>query len=508
MTREELIQENKELKKTIKELEEKIRLFEQLLFGKKTEKHIIEDNVNQLSLFNDSKLDQLSEDVEYDEVVKETRIRVVRHHCKKDESSKRKAYLDGLEQVEDVNELSEQDLICPDCQNKMEKIGKRLTSREVELKPAEIYCVNHVVETAKCTHCHPMGGDKLISADSPQPLFPHSYYSSSVLTEILVNKYVLAIPLHRQQKIWQRLKLPITTKSMANAVINGAIRFLEPIYSQLVNGLRKENVIHMDETPFRVLEGDKDISYFWTAKSTKEFNHHDITLFHYSETRSGKNVEDIVGDNFSGTILCDGYPGYSNNLLPKQSFGTCFVHIRRPFAQLSKINSKFGSSKSDQILKLMGEVFHVERNLKYSSLDEKLKLRNEHLKPKLDAVYDYILGIKNPMGKLKDAIHNALRLKSRLYKIFENAQLPLDNNPVEQSIRPTTLVRKNSLFAKSQNGAKANAIIYSIIATAKQNNLKIFDYLKYVFDQYTKRVLPKVEDLLPWNENIQSKFHV
>lgn len=155
----------------------------------------------------------------------------------------------------------------------------------------------------------------------------------------------------------------------------------------------------------------------------------------------------------------------------------------------------------------MGAVFHTEKNLQYGSAAEKLELRNQLVKPKLDKVYDFLTKIKHPMGELKRAINNALKLKDRLYKIFDNAQLPLDNNPVEQSIRPTTLVRKNSLFATSQNGAKANAMIYTIIQTVKLNNLRIFDYLKYVFDQYTKRVAAKVEDLLLWNQEIQAKFH-
>ncbi|WP_260253136.1 IS66 family transposase, partial [Limosilactobacillus fermentum] len=254
-------------------------------------------------------------------------------------------------------------------------------------------------------------------------------------------------------------------------------------------------VVHMDETPFRVLEDNGSNSYFWALRTTKEFNQHDITLFHYSDTRSGKVIGEIIGDDYKGTIICDGYGGYSNNRFPKLSFGTCLVHIRREFAELAKIASEFGTSKAKQVLKLMGGVFHTEKNLKYDSEAEKLALRNQLVKPKLDMVYDFITKIENPMGKLKRAINNALRLKDRLYKIFDNAQLPLDNNPVEQSIRPTTLVRKNSLFATSKNGAKTNAMIYTIIQTAKLNNLRIFDYLKYVFDQYTKRVAVKVEDL-------------
>ena len=476
------------------------------MFGKKTEKLVIDEN--QTSLFSGEELEELSKDVEYDEVVKQEPQIVVRHHVKKADIGKRQEVLDKLEQMERVHTLSQEDLICPDCQNKMAKIGKRTVSQEIELEPAKVRCVNHVVETAKCPHCHPNGGDKLISAESPQTLFPHSYYSSSVLAEVIFNKYDLAVPLHRQQRIWRRFGLPLTTKSMARSVINGSFQFFEPIYDRLSTELQQEKVVHMDETPFKVIKDPGAQSYFWATRTTKEFNNHEIVLFHYSTTRSGKVISEIIGDDYGGTIICDGYGGYSNNLYPKLSFGTCLVHIRREFAELAKIASEFGTTKAKQVLKLMSGVFHTENNLKYDSAAEKLELRNRLVKPKLDKVYDFISKIHNPMGKLKRAIDNAFRLKDRLYKVFKNPQLPLDNNPVEQSIRPTTLVRKNSLFATSKEGAKANAIIYTIIQTAKLNNLRIFDYLKYVLEQYTRRVAIKVEDLLPWNQEIQAKFHV
>lgn len=162
MTKDALLQEIQELKKvikslneTIKQQNETIKLLQQQNFGKKTEKMVIDEN--QTSLFDGDELEKLSKDVEYDEVVKETPKIVVRHHSKKAEIGNRKKYLDNLEQVDQIHELSQQDLICPDCHHEMKKIGSRVASREVELEPAKAYCVNHIIETAKCHHCHPNG---------------------------------------------------------------------------------------------------------------------------------------------------------------------------------------------------------------------------------------------------------------------------------------------------------------------------------------------------------------
>ena len=136
---EKLLQENDDLKQIIKEQKEIIEQLKQLLYGKKTEKMPV--NENQTSLFDDQELDEMAEEVEYDEVVEKTTKTVVRHHKKPE--GKRKKYLDKLEQVDQLHALSQQDLICPDCHQAMEKIGTRVASREVELEPAKVHCVNH-----------------------------------------------------------------------------------------------------------------------------------------------------------------------------------------------------------------------------------------------------------------------------------------------------------------------------------------------------------------------------
>lgn len=125
----------------------------------------------------------------------------------------------------------------------------------------------------------------------------------------------------------------------------------------------------------------------------------------------------------------------------------------------------------------------------------------------MDKFYAYISQVPRPIGKLRVAIQNALKLKKRVYRIFENGQVPLTNNPVEQEIRPSTLIRKNCLFATSIRGAQASAIYYSLVATAKLNHLNIYKYFKYLFEHLPNRNGEDIEAYLPWAEEIQTNCH-
>ena len=131
-----------------------------------------------------------------------------------------------------------------------------------------------------------------------------------------------------------------------------------------------------------------------------------------------------------------------------------------------------------------------------------------HLKPYVDKFYDFLDTILNPSGKLKKAIGYAKKFRARLKKIYEVGELPLSNNPVEQAIRPATLVRKNSLFATTVAGAKANAIWYSLIQTAKLNRLDVSKYLNYIFSLLEQRKEVDVEAYLPWNSEVKESCAV
>ncbi|WP_367369857.1 IS66 family transposase [Pediococcus parvulus] len=166
------------------------------------------------------------------------------------------------------------------------------------------------------------------------------------------------------------------------------------------------------------------------------------------------------------------------------------------------------SSIAQQAVSLLRSVFHTEKHLVYHTQEEKAAERRKKIRLLLDSFYDYISQARWPLGKLKNAIQNALALKSRVYRIFENGQVPLTNNPVEQAIRPSTLIRKNSLFSKSIRGAQASAVYYTIVGTAKMNHLNIYKYFKYLFDHLPNRENKDLEGFLPWAKEAQAQCHI
>lgn len=504
-----LEEENQELKTLVAKLSQKIdeqaatiKLLQNRLFGKKTE--VFEKVVEgQQSLFNDQQLANLQTEgllvTEYQEV---TAKRVVRRRSKPGKRQ-RTAFLDKLEQVDVVIPL--EDTACPYCHEEMTKISKRLHSREATLKPAELYCKNIYQETYKCRHCHPAGKDVLVNSKVPQALLPHSYFSSSILAKMCELKFDLALPFHRQLKLWTALGFPNNDKYIANNAIKVSETYLKPLYDRLVEELRKEAVVHMDETPLRVLEEHTSTSYLWAARSTTEFNRHNVMIFHYANTRSGRIISEIVGKDYQGTIIPDGYSAYSNNRYPKFKFGACLVHIRREFIDIVKglRRENLTSSKAVEAIQKLGVVFETEKRLIYHTKEEKRAQRQLKLRPLLDKFYSFISEIKNPIGRLRVAIENALNQQQRVYRIFEDGQIPLSNNPIEQMIRPTTLIRKNSLFARTIRGAHANAIYCTLVATAKLNGLNVYKYLEYLFSRLPNRENEDIGAYLPWAKEVQ-----
>ena len=152
----------------------------------------------------------------------------------------------------------------------MKKVGQHVYSREARLKPAELYCVNLIQETYKCNECiNSNGSDVLVSSKMPQSLLPHSYFSSTILAKVAELKFNLALPFHRQIKFWQAVGLRVDARLLATNIIKVSQTYLEPLYDYLQELIRKESVIHMDETPFKVIDEPNETGYFWVTRSTK-----------------------------------------------------------------------------------------------------------------------------------------------------------------------------------------------------------------------------------------------
>ena len=502
-TLEEALEIIKSLLEDNENLKDQIKLMRDQRYGKKTE--VIDRN--QLTLF-----DYVADSNDDNEVVQEayTETKVIHHRAKVTPSndSSRQKMLDKLKQYDITHKPVS--TMCSECGEEMQKIGVSLSYRETHIQPAEVVCRNHYEESYKCNSCHPKGNDKIVHGGTPsRPLFAHSYISGSVMAMILHYKYEMALPTHRQQVIWRSYGLPLDAKQMSSAIIKVALNDLQPLYDKLKEYIMEEKVIHMDETPFKVLEvKGRQVSFFWALRTTREFSKHDIAYFRYSDTRGSDNIEEIITDDFAGGIMCDGHKAYTSNRYPDMEFGTCLVHIRRPFVNIIKALKGVKSSKAKVAVRILRSIFKSERSFLEKIKDEQTpenKLRHR-LKywGKVTIFYDYLNSI-TALGPLKKAINHANEQRSRLEKIFKNPYMPLTNNPVEQAIRPSTLIRKNSLFAKSRKGAEANAVMYTLVQTAKLNGLNVLKYFQFLMEKVQLRQPLDVLACLPWSQEAKMK---
>ena len=259
----------------------------------------------------------------------------------------------------------------------------------------------------------------------------------------------------------------------------------------------------------QVVKSERSKCYFWAASSAKEFNQHNIAYFFYAASRGGEVIPQIIGPDYRGCLMCDRHSAYQQERLPNGTLEACLIHIARKFKEIVKIGKGakiLQHSKAAEAATKLGEIFHTEHDLSYTTGEEKAAQRRLRLKPLLDEFYRFIGEIRHPIGKLRVAINYALNQKERVYQIFEHGELPLDNNHDEQLIRPTTIGRKNYLFAKTEAGAEANAIWYTFIQTAKLNQLKVREYLEHLLSAFTWTESPVWEAYLPWDPEIQRKF--
>lgn len=396
------------------------------------------------------------------------------------------------------------DTHCPNCRHQLDTIGQKAVRTTLEYIPARLVQHDNFAFTYKCPRCSAdpkIDGDKLIQTPGPTALMAHSVMTPSLITEIVGEKYILDVPLYRQRSEWKRRGWETTTASLSNAVIKCG-EWLTPLYQMLHEQLLKQDYLHGDETPIQVLtEPNKTAtskSYLWLITSNEGASKPAV-YFAYDPTRSGKTAAKLY-KGFEGTLQCDGYSGY--HALPDtiRQVG-CWAHARRKF-----FNATHGSQKGQakQALAKIDQLFMWERDWAALKPADRLAKRQETAAPLVEAFWATLSQTNVlPNSSLGKAVDYAIGQKDRLNVFLEDGQVVLSNNLAERSIKPSVMLRKNSLFSKSQAGAKANAMYLSFIESAKANQLDPKLYLNYLFEEIPEwGQNPDPVDLeayLPWN---------
>lgn len=326
----------------------------------------------------------------------------------------------------------------------------------------------------------------------------------------MTRKYMEALPLYRQEQQFKHDGLAISRQTMANWMIKASKDWLKPLYKEMHAELKIKEVLHADETMLEVLcEPDrpaKTNSYMWMYRTSGDSV--PIILYDYREGRSGNYPKEFL-EGFKGYLHVDGYAGY--NKVEQAKLAGCWAHVRRKYDESLKAlpeKAETAYSRSQEGLAYCNRLFEIERSLCNVSFEKRKEQRELQSRPILEAYFAWLEIQKEkalPQSYLGKAVTYSLNQKEKLYTFLEDGRIELSNNRGERSIKPFVIGRKNWLFSNTPKGATASAMIYSIIETAKENKLKPFEYLKYLFEQLPNTDITNQDILaiyLPWSADL------
>ena len=399
----------------------------------------------------------------------------------------------------------------------LEKAGADKTfftkvKEELHYIPAQLKVLEHWQEKAVFTSKNNAQEDQIIAAQRPVHPFGKCTVTTALIAHIIVDKYLYGMPLYRQEGKFKGLGQAIYRNNMAQ----WCMRFADtakPLLHLMREVQNSGNYLQADETRLQVLKEDgktaESDKWMWVIRGgpPKQLS----VLFEYDPSRAGSVAVRLL-DDFSGVLQADGFSGYSkvckeNNLI---RIG-CWDHARRKFDEANKgadpkAKNKTGKgtvNKADVALSYIRKLYRIETSATDKSDEDRLKIRQEISMPVLDKFKQWLeQNAKKVMkgGKLSTAINYCLNQWQYLIGYCERGDLMISNIMAENAIRPFAIGRKNWLFADTPKGAEASAACYSLIETAKANNLDSHAYIEHILAHIAVAdTLEKLEALLPWN---------
>ena len=488
----------KNMQERIKELTAQVAWLNRQLFGRKSEKLRVYDP-NMPDLFADefSGLRQQAEE-KRDEAVEK---------IEKESVEDVKRNRQNRKMIEDLPVL-ETDTIEPKGVDLSlyRRIGEEIT-KVVKHKPGMLY-VKVIIRpkyALKDSTLLPPAGQKGVEI-APMPLMPvdKCIADTSLLAEILLQKYEYHVPFYRQIQQYRHLGMKGLTESTLDGWFKKTVELLKPLYEELKWEVFSCDYVQADETTVPVINREKhraDKEYLWMVRSVME----KLVIFHYDGgSRAGAVIESLANQyNFKGYLQCDGFAGYETAFKtnPDVRLLNCLVHIRRHFEQALDENREIVQHALTQIQ----HIYKIERQCDEAGLsyDERRQTRQELSRPIMEAmkVWMETEGIKySPSSLTGKAITYAYTKWDNIMRCLDDGRLYWDNNLAENVQRPITLSRKNFLFCGNHEAAANMSVICSLLATCKAHDVNPRNYLNDVIAQmpyHKKATQEELLDLLP-----------
>jgi transposase len=387
---------------------------------------------------------------------------------------------------------------CPACGGTMKVLGDD-ASEMLEYVPSHFKVIRHIRPKLACSRC-----DKIVQASAPSRPIARGLAGPGLLAHVLVSKYADHLPLYRQSQIFARSGIDLDRSTLADWV-GGAHELLAPLVEALADHVLAGTHLHADDTPYPVLApgtGKTKIARIWTYVRDERSWGGEIppgVLFRYTPDRKGMHPRTHLA-HFAGALHADGYAGFDRLFETGRIHEiACWAHARRKFFDLHEATS---SPIAKEALDRIGALYGIESEIRGRPPDERKAIRQARAGPLLNDLRAWLLSTTHQLSKKSDAagaIRYTLSRWEALCRYRDDGRAELDNNAAERALRCIALGRKNHLFAGADTGGERAAGIYSLIGSAKLNDIDPEAYLRYVLERIAEHPINQITNLLPWN---------
>ncbi len=396
---------------------------------------------------------------------------------------------------------------CPSCGGALDRLGEDI-SEVLEYIPERFKVIRHVRPKLRCGHC-----ETIVQQPAPSRPIARGLAGPGLLAHVIVSKYADHLPLYRQSAIFAREGIDLDRSTLADWV-GGVSALLDPLIEAIGRHVLTAQKLHADDTPVPVLSpgrGSTKTGRLWTyVRDDRPAGSEEpaAVWFQYSPDRKGERPCAHLA-HFAGMLQADGYSGF-NGLYDRGKDPltevACWAHVRRKFYDLTLAKN---SPLAQEALTRIASLYAVEAEIRGRSPTERAAARQSRAGPHLDALHDWLQLTLTQISKksaLANAIRYALTRWVALTRYRDDGRLEIDNNAAERALRTVALGRKNYLFAGSDAGGHRAASLYTLLGTAKLNDINPETYLRYVLERIAEHPINRIDELLPWNVDIAKQL--
>ena len=514
--------QNEALIKQVEDLNERIAILNNRMFGKKSEKqsqipgqYSFDMDDPSVIILNEAEAvidaEGFADEPEVEEVV-------VRKKTKRPKG-KRDIDLKDIETKIEPHYLTEEELKkkFPDGWNQMEdEIYK-----ELERIPETYRVIEHHIGV----YAGKKDGDTVIRGKTPGRLLNHSILTPSLAASVFTAKYINAVPLNRLSEWYSYNGINISRQVMAGWIIRLHEYYLEPVHRAMKDELFLSHIMHCDESPFN-MTGEKEETdpkskdYMWVYHSPGQSRGHPIYLYEYDNGSRAAYVPEAFLKGYKGILVTDGYETYHTLGRRKPEdlkIAGCWVHCKRKYQEIVKAANDGksltpGQKIAKEAVKRIQAIFHTDNMYKESSCEERLENRQQSVKPLVNAFFKWVKEVAarpdlDNSSSLRTALNYSINQEQYLRVFLDDPLVPMTNNDAERSIKKFCVGKHSWHIIDSKRGAKASAMMYSIAETSKANGLNPFKYFEHLMEQlkeYPRGDVPEdvVKNLMPWSDKL------